>query len=142
MYVELLIKKGAFFLVKDNDVINIKYKQMDKDPEIKEITNEIERIILGDKAVGLLEHLGLTAGKVQKFLDEQWEKEFDELLEENKNYIFEETRNRSINMFQMWMKEMKGTEIKFTEEIIFEKLDEFQRKAELQVIEELVEARL
>ncbi|MRB06063.1 hypothetical protein GH876_29500 [Bacillus thuringiensis] len=34
MYVELLIKKEAFFLAKDNDVINIKYKQMDKDPEL------------------------------------------------------------------------------------------------------------
>lgn len=140
LYVELLIKKEAFFLVKDNDVINIKYKQMDKDPEIKEIVNGIERLILGDKAVGLLEHLGLTPGKVQKSLDEQWEREFDDLLEENKNYIFEETRNRSINMFQMWMKEMKGTEIKFTEETIFAKLEEFQQEAELQVIKELVEA--
>ncbi|MGA4465997.1 hypothetical protein ACPA2L_25665 [Bacillus bombysepticus] len=128
--------------MKDNDVINIKYKQMDKDPEIKEITNGIEHFILGDKAVGLLEHLGLTAGKVQKFLDDQWEKEFDELLEKNKNYIFEESRNRSINMFQLWIKEVKGSEIKFTEETIFEKLEEFQKKAELQVIKELVEVNL
>lgn len=129
-------------MAKDNEIINIKYKQMDKDPEIKEIVNGIERLILGDKAVGLLEHLGLTPGKVQKSLDEQWESEFDDLLEENKNYIFEETQNRSINMFQMWMKEMKGTEIKFTEETIFAKLEEFRQEAELQVIKELVEANL
>lgn len=142
LYVELFIKKEAFFLAKDNDVIDIKYKQMDKDPEIKEIINGIERIILGDKAVGLLEHLGLTPGKVQKSLDEQWEREFDDLLEENKKYIFEESRNRSNNMFQMWMKEIKGTEIKFTEETIFAKLEEFKKEAELQVIKELVEANL
>lgn len=115
---------------------------MDKDLELKEIVNGIERLILGDKAVGLLEHLGLTPGKVQKSLDQQWEREFDDLLEENKNYILEESRNRSNNMFQMWMKEIKGTEIKFTEETIFAKLEEFKQEAELQVIKELVEANL
>lgn len=129
-------------MAKDNDVIDIKYKQMDKDPEIKEITNGIERLILGDKAVGLLEHLGLTPGKVQKSLDEKWEEELDELLEENKNYIFEESRIRSINMFQNWMKELNDSQTKLTEETIFGKLQELQQKAEIQVIKELVDKHL
>ncbi|MBK5491761.1 hypothetical protein [Bacillus sp. TH13] len=71
-------------------IIDIKYKQMDKNPEIKEITNTMERFVLGDKGVGLLEHLGLTPGRIQKSLDEQWEIDVNKMIEEHKSYILQE----------------------------------------------------
>ena len=77
-------------------VTDIKYKQMDKDPEIKEVTNEMERLILGEKGVGLMDALNMTPGRVQLFLDEENDREFDRILAENKEYILEERTNRAI----------------------------------------------
>lgn len=127
---------------KDNTVINIKYKQMDKDPEIKKVINGMERFILGDRAVGLMEHLGLTPGRIQKTLDEQFEKEFDELIEKHKTYIFEESRKRSFDMLQKWTNEMNNPNGKITKEELMKKMGEEQQKAEIQVIKELLEKHL
>ncbi len=63
--------KGCSVLEKNKKIVDIRYKQMDKDPEIKEITNAMERFVLGDKGVGLLEGLGLTPGGIQKSFDRQ-----------------------------------------------------------------------
>ncbi|WP_255292408.1 hypothetical protein [Bacillus cereus] len=130
------------FLEQDNTVINIKYKQMDKDPEIKKVINGMERFILGDRAVGLMEHLGLTPGRIQKNLDEQWETEFDELIEEHKTYIFEESRKRSFDMLQKWTNEMNNPNEKITKEELMKKMGEEQQKAEIQVIKELLDKHL
>lgn len=63
-------------------VTDIKYKQMDKDPELKNGTEAIERMFLGEKGVGLFSALGITPGKVQLHLDrmEHNENEGYELL--------------------------------------------------------------
>ncbi|PGK15244.1 hypothetical protein CN895_07805 [Bacillus cereus] len=132
----------VLFLEQDNTVINIKYKQMDKDPEIKKVINGMERFILGDRAVGLMEHLGLTPGRIQKNLDEQWETEFDELIEEHKTYIFEESRKRSFDMLQKWTNEMNNPNEKITKEELMKKMGEEQQKAEIQVIKELLDKHL
>lgn len=83
-------------MAENKKVTDIKYKQMDKDPEIKKVSNEMERSILGEKGVGLMDALSMTPGRVQRFLDEENEKEFDRILAENKEYILEERTNRAI----------------------------------------------
>ena len=90
-------------------VTNIRYKQMDRDPDIKDVTNSMERLILGEKGVGLSEHLGLTPGKIQRFLDDEREKEIEALLEEHKEHIFWEARRRSADRVQAWIAEMKNS---------------------------------
>ncbi|MFI9225294.1 hypothetical protein ACIGQ5_22650 [Peribacillus frigoritolerans] len=88
----------------NSKVTNIKYKQMDKCLKIKG-NNEMERFVLGEKGVGLLDHFGLTPGKIQKYLDEGKEKELEELIKEHRDYIFWEFRKRSAEMVQYMIKE-------------------------------------
>lgn len=123
-------------------IIDIKYKQMDKDPEIKEITNAMERFVLGDKGVGLLEGLGLTPGRIQKSLDEQWEIDVNKMIEEHKSYILEESQKRSLDMMQKWIQDMEDSKMEIKKEATFKKLQELRQKAEIQVIKELADEHL
>lgn len=127
---------------KDENVTDIKYKQMDRDEDIRKTTNEMERFILGDKGVGLLEHLGLTPGKIQKQLDDEWDKAFEALLEEHKDHIFWEARRRSAVKVEEWRKEMTDSGNTLTEDKIIEVLQETLKEAETEVVKELVEKHL
>lgn len=123
-------------------VTNIKYKRMDKDHEIKDTINGMEKMVLGDKGVGLLEHLGLTPGTIQKSLDEQWDKDFEALLEEHKEFIFWESRKRSAACLEEWMNERKDSNVRFTQEDVIQKMQSSLKHAELDVLKELVEKYL
>jgi hypothetical protein len=123
-------------------VTNIRYKQMDKDPEINDMMSSMERLILGEKGVGLSAHLGMTPGKIQKFLDDEREKEIEAILEEHRDHIFWEARRRSAGQVQAWMAEMKASETPITEEGMTEKLTESLKASEIEVIEELIEKYL
>ncbi|HFK1767215.1 TPA: hypothetical protein ACGXQA_005879 [Bacillus mobilis] len=123
-------------------IINIKYKQMDKNLEIKEVTNTMERFVLGDKGVGLLEHLGLTPGRIQKSLDEQWEIDVNKMIEEHKSYILEESQKRSLDMMKNWIQDMEDSKTEIKKEATFKKLQEVRKKAEMQVIQELADEHL
>ena len=79
----------------DDKITDIKYKQLDKNSEIRGVTGEMEKLLLGEQGIGLLNDLGLTPGRLQKSLDEQFNKDFEELLEKHKEYIFGESRKRS-----------------------------------------------
>ncbi|MGX1266629.1 hypothetical protein RKD55_004573 [Rossellomorea marisflavi] len=126
----------------ENKVTNIRYKQMDRDPEIKAVTNDIERLILGEQGVGFSEHLGITPGKVLKSLEDQRQKEIEALLEEHHDHIFWEARKRSAIGVQAWITEMKESETPITEEAMTEKLTESTKASEIEVIEELIEKYL
>lgn len=115
---------------------------MDKNPEIKEITNTMERFVLGDKGVGLLEHLGLTPGRIQKSLDEQWEIDVNKMIEEHKSYIFEESQKRSLDMMKNWIQDMEDSKTEIKKEATFKKLQELRQKAEMQVRQELADEHL
>lgn len=121
-------------------VVNIKYKQMDKDPQINKVVNEMEKMILGAKGIGLLQELGLTPGRIQKSLDDQWEKEFQELIEENKDYIFWESRKRSATHVQDWLSKCKDKGI--NEKELTEEMKRSIKLCEIEVIKELVEKNL
>ncbi|XKK34265.1 hypothetical protein HFP66_00580 [Bacillus sp. A17A.1] len=108
-------------------IVDIKYKQMDKDPEIKEITNAMERFVLEDKGVGLLEGLGLTPGRIQKSLDEQWEIDVNKMIEEHKSYILQESQNRSLDMMKKWIQDMEDSKTEIKQEATFKKLQEGYR---------------
>ncbi|MEC3360837.1 hypothetical protein P4U05_18495 [Bacillus paranthracis] len=123
-------------------IIDIKYKQMDKDPEIKEITNAMERLVLGDKGVGLLEGLGLNPGRIQKSLDEQWEIDVNKMIEEHKSYILQESQKRSLDMMKKWIQDMEDSKMEIKKEATFKKLQELQQEVEIQVIKELVDEHL
>lgn len=127
---------------KDGKVTDIKYKQMDKDEDIRKTTNEMERFILGDKGVGLLEHLGLTPGKVQKQLDEEWDKAFEALLEEHKDHIFWESRRRSADKIQKWRQEMDDSETVITADDVMAAIRDSLKESETEVVKELVEKHL
>ncbi|MEQ2529148.1 hypothetical protein WMO40_20955 [Bacillaceae bacterium CLA-AA-H227] len=118
----------------ENKVTNIKYKQMDKDPEIKKVTNSMEKLILGEKGVGLMDALGLTPGRIQKYLDDSRNEEFEQLLDEHKEYIFWESRKRSAKDLESYMKEHTFKSI----DDMTNKLEEFLKKSEIEVIQELV----
>jgi hypothetical protein len=126
-------------LKKGGKVTDIKYKQMDKDEDIRKTTNGMERFILGDKGVGLLEHLGLMPGKIQKHLDEEWDKAFEELLEEHKDHIFWEARRRSADMVQKWRQEMDDSRTVFTAGDMMKVLHDSLKEAEIEVVKELVD---
>jgi hypothetical protein len=123
-------------------VTNIRYKQMDKDPEINDMMNSMEHFILGKKGVGLLEHLGMTPGKIQKFLDDEREKEIEAILEGHRDHIFWEARRRSAVRVQAWITEMKESQSPVTEKDMTEKLDESLKACELEVMSELIEKHL
>lgn len=125
---------------KEKKITNIKYKQMDRDPEIKKVTNEMEKLFFGEKGIGLMGQLGLNPGKIQKSLDDQWEKEFETMLEENQDYIFWESRKRAAEYNSDWLKELKISSI--PEEELKEQMEKSIKKAELEVIKELVEKHL
>lgn len=125
---------------KEKKITNIKYKQMDRDPEIKKVTNEMEKLFFGEKGIGLMGQLGLNPGKIQKSLDDQWEKEFETMLEENQDYIFWESRKRAAEYNNDWLKELKISSI--PEEELKEQMEKSIKKAELEVIKELVEKHL
>ncbi|WP_255449895.1 hypothetical protein [Bacillus sp. BPN334] len=127
---------------KNKKIVDIKYKQMDKDPEIKEITNAMERFVLGDKGVGLLEGLGLTPGGIQKSLDEQWEIDVNKMIEEHKSYILQESQKRSLDMMKKWIQDMEDSKTEIEQEATFKKLQELQQEAEIQVIKELADEHL
>lgn len=127
---------------KGGNVTDIKYKQMDKDADIRQATNQMERLVLGEKGVGLLDHLGLTPGKIQRHLDEEWDRAFEELLQEHKDYIFRESRKRSAEDVEKWRKEMDDTETRFSVDDIIQKLQESQKSAEMEVVKELVDQYL
>ncbi|WP_242291523.1 hypothetical protein [Bacillus cereus group sp. BfR-BA-01356] len=134
--------KGWDVLEENKKIIDIKYKQMDKNLEIKEITNTMERFVLGGKGVGLLEHLGLTPGRIQKSLDEQWEKDVNKMIEEHKSYILEESQKRSLDMMKNWIQDMEDSKTEIKKEATFKKLQELRKKAEMQVIQELADEHL
>ncbi|PEY47889.1 hypothetical protein CN348_24290 [Bacillus cereus] len=134
--------KGWDVLEENKKIINIKYKQMDKNLEIKEVTNTMERFVLGDKGVGLLEHLGLTPGRIQKSLDEQWEIDVNKMIEEHKSYILEESQKRSLDMMKNWIQDMEDSKTEIKKEATFKKLQEVRKKAEMQVIQELADEHL
>lgn len=113
---------------------------MDRDPEIKKVTNEMERFFFGEKGVGLIEELGLNPGKVQKSLDEQLDREFEEMIEENKEYIFFESRKRAAEMDMEWFKEQKASPN--LEEELKERMEQSIKEKELEIIKELVEKHL
>jgi hypothetical protein len=123
-------------------ITNIKYKQMDRDSEIKETTNNMERLILGDKGVGILKELGLTPGKIQKYLDEQWDRRFSEILEEHKEYIFWESRKRSTVMVQEWLSRMNESDTPFNQDELTDKMREALKVSEIEVVKELIEEHL
>lgn len=125
--------KGCSVLEENKKIVDIKYKQMDKDPEIKEITNAMERFVLEDKGVGLLEGLGLTPGRIQKSLDEQWEIDVNKMIEEHKSYILQESQNRSLDMMKKWIQDMEDSKTEIKQEATFKKLQELQQEAETQV---------
>lgn len=125
---------------KEKKITNIKYKQMDRDPEIKKVTNEMEKLFFGEKGIGLMGQLGLNPGKIQKSLDDQWEKEFETMLEENQDYIFWESRKRAAEYNNDWLKGLKISSI--PEEELKEQMEKSIKKAELEVIKELVEKHL
>lgn len=127
---------------KDEKVTHIKYKQMDKDENIRKTTNEMERFILGDKGVGLMEHLGLTPGKIQKHLDDEWDRAFEELLEEHKDHIFWESRRRSAVKVQQWRREMDDSDITITVDDVMAAIRDTLKEAETEVVRELVEKNL
>lgn len=127
---------------KDEKVTDIKYKQMDKDQGIRKTTNEMERFILGDKGVGLMEHLGLTPGKIQKHLDEEWDKAFEAMLEEHKDHIFWEARRRSADKVEKWRREMDDSGTMFTSDEMIKMLQDSLKEAEIEVVKELVEKHL
>ncbi|ADY24913.1 hypothetical protein P4U20_13170 [Bacillus paranthracis] len=134
--------KGWGVLEENKKIIDIKYKQMDKDPEIKEITNAMERLVLGDKGVGLLEGLGLNPGRIQKSLDEQWEIDVNKMIEEHKSYILQESQKRSLDMMKKWIQDMEDSKMEIKKEATFKKLQELQQEVEIQVIKELVDEHL
>ncbi|HIE8455904.1 TPA: hypothetical protein ACXPT9_004930 [Bacillus cereus] len=134
--------EGWGVLEENNKIIDIKYKQMDKDPEIKEITNAMERLVLGDKGVGLLEGFGLNPGRIQKSLDEQWEIDVNKIIEEHKSYILQESQKRSLDMMKKWIQDMEDSKMEIKKEATFKKLQELQQEAEIQVIKELVDEHL
>jgi hypothetical protein len=53
------------------------YSEMDRNEEIRKQTNTMEKMILGEKGVGILDALGMTPSKIQKHLD-TWIEEDDE----------------------------------------------------------------
>lgn len=126
----------------DGKVTDIKYKRMDKDQDIRKTTNEMERFILGDKGVGLMEHLGLTPGRIQKHLDEEWDKSFEALLEEHKDHIFWESRRRSADTVQKWRQEMDDSGTMFSSDDMIKVLQDSLKEAEIEVVKELVETHL
>lgn len=87
----------------DEKVTDINYKRMDKDPDLKRDINAMERMFLGEKGLGIMAALGLTPGRIQKGIDEQREAEFNRILEENKEYVFWETRKRSSENMRVWV---------------------------------------
>lgn len=116
----------------DEKVTNIKYKQMDKDPVIKENINMMEQQILGEKGVGLLNALGLSPGKIQKHLDDEMDREIDRIKEENKEYIIKERIDRALKKVEDQLKEGN----KF--DLVIE-MQEAIKEAELDIIKELME---
>lgn len=132
-------KDGDFMKEK---VTNIKYKQMDKDEEIKQVTNEMERYIFGEKGIGLLDAMGMTPGKVQKSLDDQKENEIKDIIEEHKEYIFEESLKRVKRKFLEYATDSeKGNKMVSPEEehyLLIEALESYK----MEVIEELIQQYL
>lgn len=120
--------------MKENNVTNIKYKQLDKDKGVSLMIEDMERYILGEKGVGLSKHLGLTPGKVQKALDDQWDEEFEKLLKEHGEYIFWESRKRSAEKMQNQIKMSK-----ISMEDIEKVMEQSLKEAELEVVKELVD---
>jgi hypothetical protein len=121
------------------NVTNIKYKQIDKGSEINKVTNEMEDFFFCQQSIGSLDYFGMNPGKIQKFLDKQKEMEFQELLEEHKDYIFWESRKRLAKLLQNLMDEPEKS---LSENQIVEELQECLKKAEVQVIEELWDKHL
>lgn len=120
-------------------VSKIKYKQMDRDPEIKKVTNEMEQLIFGEKGIGLMGGLGLSPGKIQKSLDNQWKKGFEKLLVEHQEYIFFESRKRAVELDRKWISE-QGDDIQ--EDKLLERMQKSIKQSELEVIGELVEKHM
>lgn len=117
----------------DNKVTNIKYKQLDKDPEFKESINNIERLVMGEKAVGLFEHLGLTPGKVQKHLDEMFDQQVEELIVKNKDYIFKERMERGLKRMEAFLEDPTTDKTRYPEYFA-----QVTREVELEIIKELI----
>ncbi|KAB2329425.1 hypothetical protein [Bacillus mesophilum] len=117
-------------------VSNIKYKRMDNDPDIKRTITEIERLILGEKGIGLMDALKITPGRVQKQLDDEWDQEFERILEDNKDYIFWEARKRSAAHVHKWIEEQKN---EINEEDLLSRMQEGLKLAEIEVVRELLE---
>lgn len=88
-------------------VTNIKYKQMDRDPKIIKGFEAIEHMLFGEKSVGLhktLRAFEITPGAIQKHLDDEFMTEVKQIIDDNKDYIFRESRIRAIRNMQLWIK--------------------------------------
>ncbi|MEW9122700.1 MAG: hypothetical protein AB2421_08300 [Thermotaleaceae bacterium] len=66
-----------------HDSLERSYIDMDRDEDIKKQINIMEKMILGEKGVGILAALGITPSKVQRSLDSETEDE------ESKNSRFQ-----------------------------------------------------
>ncbi len=127
-------------MTEKNNVTNIKYKQLDRNKEIKETTNALEELVLGKKGIGLLDHLGLTPGRIQKSLDEQFDLDFENLLEEHKEFIILESRKRSGKHMEQWINNQDKKE--YNHEEVTEEMTKILKQAEIEVVQELVDKYL
>lgn len=78
----------------DTTVEPILYKQIDR--EMKKDINGMERMLLGEKGVGLLEHLGVTPSKIQRSLDDLEQDRKRRMMLRNSDKMFE------------WLKQQEG----------------------------------
>jgi hypothetical protein len=76
---QILSKGEAFELMIGmlHDSLEQSYAEMDRDAKIKKQIPAMEKMILGEKGVGILDALGITPSKVQKQLD-TWVEEDDD----------------------------------------------------------------
>lgn len=118
---------------RDKKVTPIKYKQLDNDPKIKQVTNEMEKHLLGEQGVGLLDALGLTPGRTQKLLDDEFERNVETVMEKHKDYIVIERTKRAVEAMEIWIRENNGSSM------VIEQFEKEGKKAELDIIRELME---
>lgn len=122
-----------------NKVTDIKYKQLDKDPEIKQHVSSMESIIFGDAGIGLMDSLGMNPGRIQKSLDEQLERKFDEVLKENKEFILKESRVRALPIYEEWLNDSLSHGQENTPNELSAKFIEILKEKEVEIIIELMD---
>ena len=116
-----------------NKVTDIKYKQLDKH------MNSMESFIFGDAGVGLMDSIGLTPGRIQKYLDEQLEREFEEVLKENKEFILKESRARALPIYEEWLHDSFSHSEEIPQNELSSKFIEIVKEKEVEIIKELMD---